>query len=155
MEDYPSLPVQRNRSKLEDGLSGDGEGGSQLKTFLRMLLRNNAEWVESEHYKPYCSRLPTPKLYPSLLQLPAGFALNCRPSSTNCGCKQRTLRELSLSGEHEVLSISAQEVGAFGESPLQELGVEMHLHRTPVEARPSLIPSLCTHFTRAGIEWRR
>ena len=22
-------------------------------------------------------------------------------------------------------------------------------------ARPSLIPSLCTHFTRAGIEWRR
>ena len=23
------------------------------------------------------------------------------------------------------------------------------------EARPSLIPSLCTHFTRAGIEWRR
>ena len=21
--------------------------------------------------------------------------------------------------------------------------------------RPSLIPSLCTHFTRAGIEWRR
>ena len=24
-----------------------------------------------------------------------------------------------------------------------------------VPARPSLIPSLCTHFTRAGIEWRR
>ena len=24
---------------------------------------------------------------------------------------------------------------------------------TPVQ--PSLIPSLCTHFTRAGIEWRR
>ena len=23
------------------------------------------------------------------------------------------------------------------------------------KARPSLIPSLCTHFTRAGIEWRR
>ena len=23
------------------------------------------------------------------------------------------------------------------------------------EARPSPIPSLCTHFTRAGIEWRR
>ena len=23
------------------------------------------------------------------------------------------------------------------------------------QARPSLIPSLCTHFTRAGIEWRR
>ena len=23
------------------------------------------------------------------------------------------------------------------------------------EARPSLIPSLCTHFTHAGIEWRR
>ena len=23
------------------------------------------------------------------------------------------------------------------------------------EARPSLIPSLCTHYTRAGIEWRR
>ena len=22
-------------------------------------------------------------------------------------------------------------------------------------ARPSLIPSLCTHFTRAAIEWRR
>ena len=22
-------------------------------------------------------------------------------------------------------------------------------------ARPSLIPPLCTHFTRAGIEWRR
>ena len=22
-------------------------------------------------------------------------------------------------------------------------------------ARPSLIPSLCTHFTRAGIKWRR
>ena len=25
----------------------------------------------------------------------------------------------------------------------------------PPEARPSLIPSLCTRFTRAGIEWRR
>ena len=24
-----------------------------------------------------------------------------------------------------------------------------------VKARPSLIPSLCTHSTRAGIEWRR
>ena len=24
-----------------------------------------------------------------------------------------------------------------------------------MQARPSLIPSLCTHFTRAGIEWRR
>ena len=24
-----------------------------------------------------------------------------------------------------------------------------------VRARPSRIPSLCTHFTRAGIEWRR
>ena len=24
-----------------------------------------------------------------------------------------------------------------------------------VAARPSLIPSLCTHFARAGIEWRR
>ena len=24
-----------------------------------------------------------------------------------------------------------------------------------VEARPSLIPSLCTHFTRAEIVWRR
>ena len=23
------------------------------------------------------------------------------------------------------------------------------------QARPSLIPSLCTHFARAGIEWRR
>ena len=23
------------------------------------------------------------------------------------------------------------------------------------QARPSLIPSLCTHFTRAGIDWRR
>ena len=23
------------------------------------------------------------------------------------------------------------------------------------QARPPLIPSLCTHFTRAGIEWRR
>ena len=23
------------------------------------------------------------------------------------------------------------------------------------QARPSLIPSLCTHFTRVGIEWRR
>ena len=26
---------------------------------------------------------------------------------------------------------------------------------TFVPARPSLVPSLCTHFTRAGIEWRR
>ena len=25
----------------------------------------------------------------------------------------------------------------------------------PLPARPSLIPSLCTHFTRAEIEWRR
>ena len=25
----------------------------------------------------------------------------------------------------------------------------------PWLARPSLIPSLCTYFTRAGIEWRR
>ena len=24
-----------------------------------------------------------------------------------------------------------------------------------LKARPSLIPSLCTHFARAGIEWRR
>ena len=24
-----------------------------------------------------------------------------------------------------------------------------------LSVRPSLIPSLCTHFTRAGIEWRR
>ena len=24
-----------------------------------------------------------------------------------------------------------------------------------MEVRPSRIPSLCTHFTRAGIEWRR
>ena len=28
-------------------------------------------------------------------------------------------------------------------------------HRSRSEARPSLIASLCTHFKRAGIEWRR
>ena len=26
---------------------------------------------------------------------------------------------------------------------------------TAIEVRPSRIPSLCTHFIRAGIEWRR
>ena len=29
------------------------------------------------------------------------------------------------------------------------------LRRINSMARPSLIPSLCTHFKRAGIEWRR
>ena len=29
------------------------------------------------------------------------------------------------------------------------------LNMLKLKARPSLIPSLCTHYTRAGIEWRR
>ena len=29
------------------------------------------------------------------------------------------------------------------------------VHALVCSARASLIPSLCTHFTRAGIEWRR
>ena len=33
--------------------------------------------------------------------------------------------------------------------------VAFHAFKFESAARPSLIPSLCTHFTRAGIEWRR
>ena len=39
---------------------------------------------------------------------------------------------------------------AFRSSLLKELDAQIE-----EEARPSLIPSLCTHCTRAGIEWRR
>ena len=38
--------------------------------------------------------------------------------------------------------------GEVGEEQLQA-------ERAKREARPSPIPSLCTHLTRAGIEWRR
>ena len=32
---------------------------------------------------------------------------------------------------------------------------EYFMEKNSTLARPSLIPSLCTHSTRAGIEWRR
>ena len=38
-----------------------------------------------------------------------------------------------------------------GESVVAQRVVEMLME----VSRPSLIPSLCTHCTRAGIEWRR
>ena len=47
----------------------------------------------------------------------------------------------------------------FSLAGLEEFSTMVHeLHASASEkakARPSLIPSLCTHFIRAGIEWRR
>ena len=37
----------------------------------------------------------------------------------------------------------------------ESFSLELAMPAAAAEARPSLIPSLCTHFTRAGIEWRR
>ena len=39
-------------------------------------------------------------------------------------------------------------------SPMRPDG-NLPLRGYKTQARPSRIPSLCTHFTRAGIEWRR
>ena len=42
------------------------------------------------------------------------------------------------------------------QAALQQACAEAESKRlADLAARPSLIPSLCTHFTRAGIEWRR
>ena len=38
---------------------------------------------------------------------------------------------------------------------LEALAAGKHVLLEKPLARPSLIPSLCTTFTRAGIEWRR
>ena len=42
-----------------------------------------------------------------------------------------------------------------GYLPVGDGSDDRHIHYYHIEARPSRIPSLCTHFTRAGIEWRR
>ena len=49
----------------------------------------------------------------------------------------------------EVLARLVSTESSLGEASSAEL------QRLWAMARPSLIPSLCTHYTRAGIEWRR
>ena len=68
----------------------------------------------------------------------------------------------------DVLLPAAAEAGDDGRSPRGAAAAAAYvgvcqrvtggggqISNTAAQARPSLIPCLCTHFTRAGIEWRR
>ena len=65
--------------------------------------------------------------------------------------------DVSLLEQARVGSAVGREVGVLhGVKALDERLVSESPHADrEAAARPSLIPSLCTHCTRAGIEWRR
>ena len=53
------------------------------------------------------------------------------------------------------LTVLSERLARTGEGLRDALQTEVVERRAEAQARPSLIPSLCTTFTRAGIEWRR
>ena len=68
--------------------------------------------------------------------------------------KSRAWVQLSLADREELEAVIRKVDTLASVLPTAQASVEELVDFCP-EARPSLIPSLCTHFERAGIEWRR
>ena len=72
-----------------------------------------------------------------------------RPTAALTATQLRVVLTLHL------LPLQAEELAREKEDLLAAVEDSATVMQEREQARPSRIPSLCTHFTRAGIEWRR
>ena len=70
-------------------------------------------------------------------------------SKSGCGFSLSVASRVLIPPGFQLEQQAAQSADAKEAVATQQLRADVAV------ARPSLIPSLCTHFTRAGIEWRR